>query len=186
MHDWLHKIISLKYRFSFIRRIQAKFCITYSDMFGITYSDIQERTHSFLEKSWIQWSLRQLPLQQFIYFLKIWSFERRRYLLNRFFLTAYLLQSAASLFKQTNQPTSTCAEKQRESMKWLGGLGSCCSVTKPCPPLWDPLDCSPPGYPVTHCLLEFAQVHVHWVGDALQPAHPLPTPSPPLLVPTCI
>ena len=99
MIEWLYKIISLKYRFSFIRRIQAKFSITYSDMFGITYldmfgitySDIQERTHSFLEKSWIQWSLRQFPLQQFIYFLKIWSFESRNYLLNRFFLTAYLL-----------------------------------------------------------------------------------------------
>ena len=91
MIEWLYKIISLKYRFSFIRRIQAKFGIIYSDMFGITYSDIQERTHSFLEKSWIQWSLRQFPLQQFIYFLKIWSFERRDYLLNRFFLTAYLL-----------------------------------------------------------------------------------------------
>ena len=46
--------------------------------------------------------------------------------------------------------------------------------------LWlcDPMDCSMPGFPVHH-LLEFAQTHVHWVGDAIQPCHPLGSPSPP-------
>ena len=37
------------------------------------------------------------------------------------------------------------------------------------------------GFPVLHHLLEFAQKHVHWVGDAIQPSHPLPSPSPPAL-----
>ena len=40
------------------------------------------------------------------------------------------------------------------------------------------MDCAIPGLPVHHQLLEFTQTHVHWVGDAIQPSHPLPSPSP--------
>ena len=43
-----------------------------------------------------------------------------------------------------------------------------------------PMDCSAPGSPVLHCLPELAQIHVHWVGDAIQPSHPLSSPSPPV------
>ena len=57
----------------------------------------------------------------------------------------------------------------------------CCSVTKSCPALCDPMDGSTPGFPVLHCLLERAQIHVHRVGDAIQPSHPLSSPSPPAL-----
>ena len=57
----------------------------------------------------------------------------------------------------------------------------CCSVTKSCPTLCDPMDCSTPGFPVLRCLPEFAQTHVLWVGDAIQPSHPL---LPPLLLPS--
>ena len=49
----------------------------------------------------------------------------------------------------------------------------CCSVVQSCPTLWDPMDCSTPGFPVLHYLLEYAQTHVHWVNDAIHPAHPL-------------
>ena len=55
----------------------------------------------------------------------------------------------------------------------------CCSVTKLCLTLLNPMDCSTPGFPVLHYLLEFSQTHVHWVGDAIQPSHPLSPPSPP-------
>ena len=48
----------------------------------------------------------------------------------------------------------------------------CCSVTKLSPVLCDPMDCSMPGFPVLWYLLDFAQTHVHWVGDAIQPSHP--------------
>ena len=41
--------------------------------------------------------------------------------------------------------------------------------------------CSTPGFPVHHQLPEFTQTHVHWVGDAIQPSHPLSSPSPPAL-----
>ena len=43
----------------------------------------------------------------------------------------------------------------------------------------DPMDCSMPCFPVFHYLLEFAQTHVLWVNDAIQPSHPLSLPSPP-------
>ena len=43
-----------------------------------------------------------------------------------------------------------------------------------------PMHCSTPGLPVHHQLPEFTQTHVHWVGDAIQPSHPLSSPSPPV------
>ena len=52
-----------------------------------------------------------------------------------------------------------------------------CLVTKSCLTLCDPMNCSTPGFPVLHYLPEFAQSHVHWVGDAIQPCHPLLPPS---------
>ena len=47
--------------------------------------------------------------------------------------------------------------------------------------LSDPMDCSTPGLPVHHQLPELTQTYVHWVGDAIQPSHPLSSPSPPAL-----
>ena len=55
----------------------------------------------------------------------------------------------------------------------------CCSVTQSCPTLCDPMDCSTPGFPIHHQLPELTQTHVHPVGDAIQPSHPLSSPSPP-------
>ena len=52
------------------------------------------------------------------------------------------------------------------------------SVAKSCLSLWNPMNCSAPGSSVSHDLPEFAQIHVHWVGDVIQPSHPLPTRSP--------
>ena len=52
------------------------------------------------------------------------------------------------------------------------------SVTQSCPSIWNPMDCSTPGFPVLHCLLEFTQTHIHWVYDAIQPSQPLSPPSP--------
>ena len=53
------------------------------------------------------------------------------------------------------------------------------SVTQSCPTLCDPMNCSTPELPAHHQLPEFTQTHVHWVGDAIQPSHPLLSPSPP-------
>ena len=53
------------------------------------------------------------------------------------------------------------------------------SVAQSCPTLCDPMNCSTPGLPVHHQLLEFTQTHIHRVGDAIQPSYPLSSPSPP-------
>ena len=54
------------------------------------------------------------------------------------------------------------------------------SVTQSCPTLCNPMNHSTPGLPVHHQLLESTQTHVHWVSDAIQPSHPLSSPSPAL------
>ena len=53
-------------------------------------------------------------------------------------------------------------------------------VAQLCLTLCDPMDCSMPGFPVLHSLPEFAQTHVHCISDAMQPSHPLSSPSPAL------
>ena len=63
----------------------------------------------------------------------------------------------------------TCTETQKYQFS---------SVAQLCPTLYDPMDCSTPGFPVHHQLPEFAQTHVHWVSNAIQPSHPLSSPSP--------
>ena len=53
------------------------------------------------------------------------------------------------------------------------------SVSRSCLTLCDPMNCSMPGFPVHHQLPELAETRVHWVSDAIQPSHPLSSPSPP-------
>ena len=55
------------------------------------------------------------------------------------------------------------------------------SVAQSCLTICDPMDCSTPGLPAHHQLPESTQTHVQWVGDAIQPSHPLSSPSPPAL-----
>ena len=65
---------------------------------------------------------------------------------------------------------------------WWGGttaFRSVQSVPPSCPTLCNPMDCSMTDLPVHHQFPEFTQNHFHWVGDAIQPSHPLPSPSPP-------
>ena len=52
-------------------------------------------------------------------------------------------------------------------------------VAQSCPTLCNPMDHSTPGFPVHHQLSELAQTHIHWVGDAIQPSHPVLSSSPP-------
>ncbi|CAI9172823.1 unnamed protein product [Rangifer tarandus platyrhynchus] len=52
------------------------------------------------------------------------------------------------------------------------------SAAQSCPTVCDPMDCSTPGFPVHHQLLELAQTHVHRVSDAIQPCHSLLSPPP--------
>ena len=59
--------------------------------------------------------------------------------------------------------------------------GEFSSVTQSCLTLGDPMNCSMPGLPVHHQVLESTQTHVHWVNYAIQPSHPLSSPSSPAL-----
>ena len=61
---------------------------------------------------------------------------------------------------------------------WTVDIKICCAVTQSCPTLRNFMDCDMPGFPVLHCLLEFAQIHVHWIGDAIH--HPLLSHFPPI------
>ena len=58
------------------------------------------------------------------------------------------------------------------------------SVVQSCRTLCNPMNRSMPGLPVYHQLLEFTQTHMHLVGDAIQPSHPLLSPSPPAPIPS--
>ena len=83
---------------------------------------------------------------------------------------------------------SSWPRDQTHSLELAGGFSTtepsekpkllcCCSGTQSCPTLCDPMDCSTLGFPAC-CLPELAQTHVHWVGDAILPSHPLLSPSP--------
>ena len=70
-------------------------------------------------------------------------------------------------------------EKQWNNIIYLASPVQFSSVAQSCPTLCDPMNRSTPGLPVHRQLLEFTQTHVHRVGDAIQPSHPLWSPSPP-------
>ena len=83
--------------------------------------------------------------------------------------------SCWSMDRGTWQVTVNRVTKSWTGLKWL----CCCSVTQSCPTLCDPMDCGTPGFFVLNHLPEFAQTHVHWVGDTIQPSCPLSSSFPP-------
>ena len=74
---------------------------------------------------------------------------------------------------------STWTNKTQRQECEISSVNSVSSVAQSCPTLCDPMNHSTPGLPVHHQLPEFIQSHVHQVGDAIQPSHPLSPPSPP-------
>ena len=73
---------------------------------------------------------------------------------------------------------TTAGSGRSQHLEVLGGC-CCCSASQSCLTVCNPMDCSTPGFLVLHHLLELAQTHVHRVSDAIQPFHPLSSPSPP-------
>ena len=102
-------------------------------------------------------------------------------------------QSSANLFLKDHMVSSFPSQVTKSlwqlhnsvvaSQKQLGSTQEMefSSVAQLCPTLCDPMNRSMPGLPVHHQLLGSTQTHVHWVGDAIQPSHPLLSPSPPAL-----
>ena len=76
--------------------------------------------------------------------------------------------------------TNWAIREARRNIARLFIPSCCCSFAQLCPTFYDPVDCSTLGLPVLHHLQEFAQTHVHWVGEAIQ-SHPVSPPSPPVL-----
>ena len=70
-------------------------------------------------------------------------------------------------------------ERERDTFtNWCPVFRQIRSIVQSCPTLCDSMDCSTPGFPVQHQLLELAQTHVHWVSDTIQPSHLLSSPFP--------
>ena len=87
------------------------------------------------------------------------------------------------VFQKTreNKTQRMCADSKpviQSTAKWFPWL-STRSVAQRCPTLCDPMNRSTPGLPVHHQLPEFTETHVHRISDAIQPSHPLSSPSPP-------
>ena len=80
--------------------------------------------------------------------------------------------------KEENNPERKVCNTQGMVSKQISKL-QIRSVAQLCLTLCDPMDCSTPGLPVHHQLPEFTQTHVHSIGHAIQPSHPLWSPSPP-------
>ena len=85
------------------------------------------------------------------------------------------LQTSYSVNHSTNGSLLPLEVTQIRMYKYCG----CCSVATSCLTLYNPVGCSVPGSSVLHCLPKFAQIHLHWVNDAMQPSHPV-SPSPTL------
>ena len=79
--------------------------------------------------------------------------------------------------------SSSRGSSQPRDWTWVScrasGFFQFSSVAQSYPTLYDPMDCSTPGFPVHHQLPELTQTHVHWANDAIQLSHPLSSPSPP-------
>ena len=105
-------------------------------------------------------------------YIKLWLF-----FLNQFF-TEYLLRWVNNVF-QIIIIVYLRVKWCLQYIKHCFNVFSSVQFSQSCLTLWDPMDCSTPGLPVHHQLLEFTQTHVHWVGDATQPSHLLSSPSPP-------
>ena len=97
----------------------------------------------------------------------------------RLLCTLRVMNQGFAKYPAASNILGSCATHWRKYILWTGlsfclrlqfrptCCGCCCSVTKSCPSLCDPMDCRTPGFPVLYYLPEFAQIHVHWVSDAI-------------------
>ena len=120
---------------------------------------------------WLDALLHQLlAAGYFLYSYKYsWAFFEEIVCSFQGLLLSFLTWDQSNFYSRANIATQ---------VKQLSEHSQFSSVTQLCPTLCDPMDCSTPGLPVHRQLPEFTQTHVHRVGDAIQPSHPLLSPSP--------
>ena len=97
-------------------------------------------------------------------------------------MAAHQAPPSLGFFRQEHCSGLPLPSPMHESEKWKWSrsvVPQIRSVAQSCPTLCDPMNRSTPGLPVQHQLPEFTETHVHWDGDAIQPSHPLSSPSPP-------
>ena len=85
--------------------------------------------------------------------------------------------SIINYYKTLNTAPALCTRSQLFSFWYLVVLLFCYSAPRSCLTPCDPMDCSTPGFPIRHYLPGFAEIHVHWTGDAIQISNPLSPPS---------
>ena len=100
------------------------------------------------------------------------------------FADTYLDDPAVEILVPVASENNKCLENNKNNVKeettpFKGLILMFSLVAQSCPTLCDPMNCSTPGLPVHHQLLQFTQTHVHQVTDAIQSSHPLLAPSPP-------
>ena len=86
--------------------------------------------------------------------------------------------SASTVVEHCRGPAPVDPGNSKQGRRWQTGYNQFSSVSQSCLTLCDPMNHSTPGLPVRHQLPEFTQTHVHQVSDAIQPSHPLSSPSP--------
>ena len=108
-----------------------------------------------------------------------WSFIIYRLILSNFFYVYTLKGNTHSKQKEMVYLIIITVVKKSQHLRRYFSSVQFSSVAQSCPTLCDPMNCSTPGLPVHHQLPEFTQTHIHPVSDAIQPSHPLSSPSPP-------
>ena len=116
--------------------------------------------------------------------LGVLGFKQRNRTSRKYILRDYckkLTQSSGLSWQAGNPYIEQAVRKEGcNAWAWVGtSTVQFSSVAQSCPNLCDPMNHSTPGLPVHHQPLEFTQTHVHWVSNAIQPCHPLSSPSPP-------
>ena len=99
----------------------------------------------------------------------------RKYSNSRRISTHQLMRAVVKMTSKHEGPRVLC----RKTVKWGFPSVQFSSVPQSCPTVCNPVDSLMSGLPVYYQLPEFTQTHVHWVSDAIQPSHPLSSPSPP-------
>ena len=93
------------------------------------------------------------------------------------FAYPYYLLATAKSWKQLKYPLIGEWINRKQGIYRHTQRNICCSVAKSCLTLGNAMDCNTPAFPAIPYLLQLAQTHIHWISDAIQPAHPLLLPS---------